>query len=145
MVLVTWTLNLALVVLFFSVLSLCLNSVIHSLCRFLQVPCVEKNFVSFMEVPFPSPQSSGTHSQSLIHPSSGIPLLSSDFFPGFHLLSYQSFAHWMVVVMSASAWSSLEFYGLHYPKLYEIERNTAGPNPGAIRLTCSRYWWLTVY
>lgn len=144
MVLVTWTLNLALVVLSSSVLSLWLNSVIHSLCRFLQVLCVGKISYPLWRLHFLL-LNLQAHTAISNSPRKGSPLLSSDFFPGFHLPSYQSFAHWMVVVMSASAWSSLEFSSLHYPKLYEIEGNTAGPNPGAIRLTSSRYWWLTVY
>lgn len=34
-----------------------------------------------------------------------------------------------------SVWSFLEFNGLHYPKLWEIEGNTVGLNPGVFRLT----------
>lgn len=108
---------------------------------------MERKNISFMETSFPSP-SIFRHTQSISNEVRFTPLRAF-LSPLTSSLDFTSQTLELCTLEGGSdgvsAWSFLELYGLHYPKLCEIEGNTVDLNPGAVYLTCSRYWWLTVY
>lgn len=151
-----WRTNLITRCFYFRISDFCLQisepaaELLNALLLYWCIPCALCRNV--MGISFPPPQPSITQTVSNDFRATP-PRLSPSLFLILHLCQISSPTDWSPCTMmwegggegSIYVYTFPEFYGLHYPKLCEIERNTVGLNPGTICSTCSRYWWLTVY